>query len=106
MAKRYMDWTDWAGDNTELAEAELRAEREKRAQQWAEHWRLATQPIPDRDGYESAAMYAAERISCEHEDVDNQGVCQNCNTEIEDWEPSDAQIFAQYGQTMEPRAAA
>jgi hypothetical protein len=45
------------------------------------------------------------REQCEHEDVDNQGVCQNCGDEIEGWEPSDAQIFAQYGQTMEPRAA-
>jgi hypothetical protein len=42
---------------------------------------------------------------CEHEAVDNQGVCENCGDEIPDWEPSDAQIFAQHGQTMEPRAA-
>lgn len=46
-----------------------------------------------------------QRESCEHEAVDNQGVCENCGDEIEGWEPSDAQIFAQYGQTMEPRAA-
>lgn len=46
-----------------------------------------------------------ERTSCEHEDADNQGVCQNCGDDIEGWEPTDAQIFAQHGQTMEPRAA-
>ena len=41
------------------------------------------------------------REQCEHEDVDNQGVCQNCADVIESWEPSDAQIFAQFGQTMD-----
>jgi hypothetical protein len=71
MAKRYMDWTDWAGDHPELAEAELRAK----------------EPF--------------QRTSCEHEDVDNQGVCQNCLEEVEGWEPDDAQIFAQYGQSMD-----
>jgi methionyl-tRNA synthetase len=57
---------------------------------------------PRDDEYNVTPMV---REQCEHEDVDNQGVCQNCGDEIEDWEPSDAQIFAQYGQTMEPRAA-
>lgn len=44
--------------------------------------------------------------ACEHPDVDNQGVCMDCGEEIENWEPTDAQIFACYGETMEPRAAA
>lgn len=92
-------WTDWADDNPEQAEADLRE------RQWAEHKRLAAQAIPDRDGADSAAMYAAERTSCEHEDVAG-GWCQNCGDAIEDWEPTDAEIFAHYGQTMEPRAAA
>jgi hypothetical protein len=108
MAKRYMDWADWAGDHPEQAEAELKAKREKAARQWAEHKLLvARSTIEDRDGADSAAMYAAERrTSCGHEDLDNQGVCANCGREVEGWEPTDAQIFAQYGQTMEPGVAA
>jgi hypothetical protein len=46
------------------------------------------------------------REQCEHEDVNNQGECENCGTQIPDWEPTDAQIFAWYGQTKEPGRAA
>jgi hypothetical protein len=97
MAKRYMDWADWAGDHPEQAEAELRAERERAEQSFA---RVI------REGLLQPAAVATERTSCEHEDVDNQGVCANCGREVEGWEPTDAQIFAQYGQTMEPGVAA
>jgi hypothetical protein len=38
--------------------------------------------------------------------VNNQGECENCGTQIPDWEPTDAQIFAWYGQTKEPGRAA
>jgi hypothetical protein len=45
------------------------------------------------------------REQCEHEDVHG-GVCQNCGDVLEaDWEPTDAQIFAHYGQTMTYDAA-
>jgi len=56
---------------------------------------------PRDDDYEATPIV---REQCGHEDVAG-GWCQNCGDAIEDWEPSDAQIFAQYGQTMEPRAA-
>lgn len=93
MSNDNVTWVDWADDHPE------------EAARWEEQRRLAAQPIEDRDGADSAAMYAAERQQCEHEDVDNQGVCRNCGDEIEGWEPTDAQIFAQYGQTMNYDAA-
>lgn len=62
-----MDWTDWAGDNPELAERELRK----------------GQPF--------------QRTHCEHEDIDNQGVCQNCGDEVEGWEPNQLQLDQHYG---------
>lgn len=39
--------------------------------------------------------------NCEHAEVDNQGVCENCATEVEGWEPDDAQLLHQFG-TKEP----
>lgn len=53
---------------------------------------------PRDDDYETSPII---REQCEHEDTDNQGVCQNCGDDVEGWEPSDAMIFAQYGQTMD-----
>lgn len=53
------------------------------------------------DEHPELAATTIERTSCEHEDVDNQGTCQNCLEEVEGWEPSDAQIFASYGQSMD-----
>jgi len=43
-------------------------------------------------------------MNCDHHDVDNQGVCLDCEQPVEGWEPTDAQIFAQYGQTKEVAA--
>ena len=40
-------------------------------------------------------------MNCDHHDVDNQAVCLDCEQPVEGWEPTDAQIFAQYGQTKE-----
>jgi hypothetical protein len=34
---------------------------------------------------------------CEHAEVDNQGVCMDCGTEVEGWEPDDAQLLTQFG---------
>lgn len=45
-------------------------------------------------------------VECEHEYVNNQGVCEECEQTIENWEPNDAQIFARYGQTKEIQKAA
>jgi len=41
--------------------------------------------------------------TCEHAEVDNQGVCENCGDEVEGWEPNDAQLLTQFG-TKEPAA--
>jgi hypothetical protein len=36
--------------------------------------------------------------TCPHaEDIDNQGVCENCAIEVEGWEPNDAQLLTQFG---------
>jgi hypothetical protein len=34
---------------------------------------------------------------CEHAEIDNQGVCENCGIEVEGWEPDDAQLLTQFG---------
>lgn len=117
------DWTDWAGDNPVEAEEQLRKERE-RNERWAEHKRIADRAnIPDRDGADSAALYAKERRErehnlscakdtgytavtqpeevCPHDNPDNDYECQDCGATIEGWEPNDTQIFAHYGQTKE-----
>lgn len=99
---KYEDWADWAGDNSQQAEADLRAERE-RNERWAEHKRLAERStIPDRDGAESAALYAKERRErealavCGHTEAYSNGHCADCGVPIEDFEPSDAQIPGTY----------
>jgi len=93
MSKQYEDWADWAGDHHEEAQAELRKQRE-----WAEHRRIAARAnILDRDGADSAAMYAAERETCEHAEVSPSGYCANCGIEVEGWEPDDAQLLTQFG---------
>lgn len=110
MSKRYMDWTDWAGDNPELAEAELRAERERAEASFARVIRAgllqsAAQYALSED--ELVASEAKEKVifdyfeeedePCEHEDIDNQGVCTNCGDEVEGWEPDEAQLDQHYG---------
>jgi len=100
MSTKYEDWTDWAGDHPEQVEADLRERATKLEARLAEHRNLTRQPIEDRDGADSAALYAAERRSCEHEAVDNQGVCENCGDEVEGWEPDDSQLLP---GTKDPR---
>lgn len=62
---------------------------------------------PRDDDYDTPTPI--ERESCEHEDVqvnrDNETVCQNCGDNLGNFEPTDAQIFAHYGQTKELKAA-
>jgi RNA polymerase-binding transcription factor DksA len=109
MSNHYEDWADWAGDNTRQAEEDLRKERE-RNERWEEHKRLAERStIEDRDGADSAALYAKERREreaalqevCQHTEVYSTGHCADCGEPIPDFEPTDAQIFAHYGQTKE-----
>jgi hypothetical protein len=94
--------------------AELRAAREahaerQKAERWAEHKRLAERStIPDRDGADSAAMYAAERRAakalafmthapeCAHEDAYPNGYCADCGEPVPDFEPADDQIPGTY----------
>jgi len=40
---------------------------------------------------------------CEHAEVSPSGYCENCGTEVEGWEPDDAQLLVQSG-TKEPAA--
>ena len=101
------DWTDWAGDNPVEAEKQL-AEERRRQERWEEHKRLAERSnIPDRDGHDSAAMYAKERRdepncggNCAHDDVDNQGVCVDCGIEVEGWEPDEQQLDQHHGTSV------
>ena len=81
MAKKYMDWADWAGNNPELAEAELRASKQ----------RLIDKHI------ELEALIGG---NCEHAEVDNQGVCENCATEVEGWEPDETQLDQHHGTSV------
>lgn len=52
-----------------------------------------------------AELKLIDTMDCEHEPVDNQGVCENCGDEVEGWEPSDIQLLVQFG-TKEPGMAA
>lgn len=116
MSKHYEDWADWAGDNTRQAEEDLRKQREKeeaRAEaRWQEHMNIVrNSTIQDRDGADSAALYAKERREanalqdvCQHTEVYSTGHCADCGDEVEGFEPTDAQIFAHYGQTKETAA--
>lgn len=76
MSTNYEDWADWAGDHHEQAEAELR--------------RLKPQT--------GGAAIIVEQ--CEHAEVDNQGVCENCATEVEGWEPDEQQIDQHHGTSV------
>jgi hypothetical protein len=38
--------------------------------------------------------------TCEHEDIDNQGVCTDCETEVEGWEPDETQLDQHYGTSV------
>lgn len=75
------DWTDWAGDNPEEAEAQLHAGSPAAA------LGLSPAGIDATDPNEAA---------CEHEVTDNQGVCLDCEEPIEGFEPTDAQIPGSY----------
>ena len=67
------DWTDWAGDHHELAEADLRKRRGEE---------------PNCGG------------NCAHDDVDNQGVCVDCGIEVEGWEPDEQQLDQHHGTSV------
>lgn len=144
MSKHYEDWADWAGDHPQQAEEDLRKQREKEAARaearWQEHMNIVrNSTIQDRDGADSAALYAKERREreaetaedieafkamqpirivdsalyerleaaqevCQHTEVYETGHCADCGYEVEGFEPTDAQIFAHYGQTKETAA--
>jgi hypothetical protein len=88
------DWADWAGDNPVEAERELARERERAEASFARVIRAGlTEPAP-----------VVEDEPCEHTEVYATGHCADCGAEVEGFEPADAQIFAQYGQTKETAA--
>jgi hypothetical protein len=37
---------------------------------------------------------------CEHAEIDNQGVCENCGIEVEGWEPDQTQMDQHYGTSV------
>lgn len=98
MSTHYEDWTDWAGDHPQEVEAELRAEREKAEASFARAIRAGLLQSASGETV-SLGDFTQYADDCEHAEVSNQGVCTDCGDEVEGWEPSDAQIFAQYGQT-------
>lgn len=106
MTQQYEDWTDWAGDHPEQAEADLRAAA-AREERYAEHRRLAAQTIPDRDGADSARLHSIERKAreaaaaagprCSTEGHEyNFGICLDCEQVDPAFEPDDGQIPGTY----------
>lgn len=90
MSKHYEDWADWAGDHPEQAEADLRKEAE------ASFARVVRAGL-----LEPSYVAPIEDATCEHAEADTQGVCEDCGSEVEGWEPDDAQLLTQTG-TKEP----
>lgn len=37
---------------------------------------------------------------CEHEDTNSQGICEDCDMEVEGWEPSEQQLDHYYGTSV------
>ena len=85
------DWADWAGDNPVEAEKELHkgSEAHKRG--------LTPSGIDAED---------PEQELCQHTEVYSTGHCADCGEPVPDFEPTDAQIFARYGQTKTTGEAA
>jgi hypothetical protein len=55
---------------------------------WAgDHPEQAEAELRAKRGYEQ----------CEHEEIDNQGVCTDCGIEVEGWEPDETQMDQHYG---------
>lgn len=85
------DWADWAGDNPVEAEEQLRKERERAEASYARVIRAGLmEPAP-----------VAEEEPCGHTEVYATGHCADCGEPVPGFEPTDAQIFACYGQTKE-----
>lgn len=38
--------------------------------------------------------------ACEHTEVDNQGVCEDCGDEVEGWEPDERQLDQHHGTSV------
>ena len=89
MSKRYMDWTDWAGDHP------LEAERELHKGSTAQKLGLTPSGIDATD---------PEQDVCQHTEMYATGHCADCGDEVEGFEPTDAEIFAHHGQTKEKAA--
>jgi hypothetical protein len=100
------DWTTWAGDNPQEAEAELRAERERAEASFARVIRAGLlQPAHNHEymlcsaacetcGEPRDTQYLT---TCEVEGHEfHVGVCLICEEPDEDYEPSDAQIPGTY----------
>jgi hypothetical protein len=88
MSSNYEDWTDWAGDHPEQAEAELRQARKRAACPGHGH---------NKDLFHANPAVCPERLSCEHTEVSASGYCENCGGIVADWEPDDAQLLTQTG---------
>jgi hypothetical protein len=71
MSTKYMDWADLAGDHHAEVEADLRKNHEPRI-----------------------------GGNCEHEEIDNQGVCLDCEIAVEGWEPNQTQLDQHYGTSV------
>lgn len=91
MSKHYADWNDWAGDHPEQAERDLGriTHMEDPCENYGHSFSLAS-PTCD--------LCMAERptVECEHTEVYSTGHCADCGTEVEGFEPSDAQIPGTY----------
>ena len=79
MTAQYEDWTDWAGDHPEQAEADLRRDRIRAAA---------------RQGIDLEALEAPDDpdAECEHADAYPNGYCADCGEPVPDFEPDDEQI--------------
>lgn len=86
MSKKYADWTDWASDHPAQAAAESWNRSKSKALNLSASGIDYTDPANDE---------------CQHTEVYATGHCADCGAEVEGFEPTDAQIFACYGQTKE-----
>ena len=85
MPKRYCDWTDWAGDHPEQAEADLHRDRVRAGTALAG---ISPSGI-DLDAPEPDA-------DCGHTDFYPNGYCADCGEPVPDFEPTDDMIETDY----------
>lgn len=85
MSKKYADWTDWAGDHPAQAAAESWNRSKAAALNISASGIDYTEPEDDE--------------VCQHTEVYSTGHCADCEEPVEGFEPTDAEIFAHYGQT-------